>query len=376
MHPVLLARPTEHIVAFYRSNDFVAEQVASFISEGLAASEHVIVISTHRHWTAVTARLEEGGITYGRATSAGQLVMIEADEALDAVSVDGEVSVDRFRAMLAPLVKRGMKTRIYGDLVSLLAQRGDVDAAIAIERVGHELAHTQNIRVLCGYDVDGARPLTAVEMARIQETHDRSVVQDRLTPGSGARPSTSDHGEFHAVRFYESRHSLAGMVGQFLGEGFVAGLPAVVIATPEHLDGIKSVLTARFFDVARLEAAGDLIMVDAEATLARFMVDGMPDPAGFRDAVTPLIERASRGRKDCLIRAYGEMVDVLWKAGHTVAAVRLETLWNQLAQSHAFALLCGYSMGHFYKDAAHREICALHTHVSSDPAADSATAPQ
>ena len=113
-------------------------------------------------------------------------------------------------------------------------------------------------------------------------------------------------------------------------------------------------------------------MVDAEATLAQFMVDGMPNPARFRDAVTPLIERACRGRKDCVIRAYGGMVDVLWKAGHTVAAVRLETLWNQLAQSHAFALLCGYSMGHFYKDAAHQEICGLHTHVSSD-AADSAS---
>jgi hypothetical protein len=275
--------------------------------------------------------------------------------------------------MLAPLVKIGTRTRIYGELVSLLAQRGDVDAAIAVERLGHELAHAQHVRVLCGYHVDGARPVTAAEIARIQETHDRSILQDRVPPEGQARPSKSEYGQFHAVRFYESRQSLAKMVGQFLGEGFVAGLPAVVIATPEHLDAIKSVLTMRFFDVARLEAAGDLIMADAEATLARFMVDGMPDPARFRDAITPLIERACRGRKDCVIRAYGEMVDVLWKAGHTVAAVRLETLWNQLAQSHAFALLCGYSMGHFYKDAAHQEICGLHTHVSSDPATDSST---
>ena len=275
--------------------------------------------------------------------------------------------------MLAPLVKAGVKTRIYGELVSLLAQRGEVDAAVAVERLGHELAHTQKVQVLCGYHVDGPGPLTAAEVTRIQEAHDRTVVQDRSTSAQGSRPSTSEHGQFHAVRFYESRESLAGMVGQFLGEGFVAGLPAVVIATPAHLDSIKDVLTARYFDVTRLEAAGDLIMVDADATLAQSMLDGMPDAARFRNAVTPLIERACRGRKDCVIRAYGEMVDVLWKGGHTVAAVRLETLWNRLAQSHAFALLCGYSMGHFYKDAAHQEICGLHTHVSSDPTADSAT---
>ena len=372
MRPVLLARPTEHIVAFYRSDDFVVEQVALFISEGLAANEHVIAIATTRHWNAITARLDESGIAYGRATSAGQLVLIEADELLDTVAADGKVSVEKFGATLAPLIKPDRRTRIYGELVSLLAQRGEVDAAIAVERLGHELAHAQNIRVLCGYHVDGARPLTSAEITRIQETHDRSVLQDWPTPALQARPSKSEYGQFHAVRFYESRESLARMVGQFLGEGFVVGLPAVVIATPEHLDAIKDALTARFFDVGRLEAAGDLVMIDAEATLARFMVDGMPDPARFRDAVTPLIERACRGRKDCVIRAYGEMVDVLWKAGHTVAAVRLETLWNQLAQSHAFALLCGYSMGHFYKDAAHQEIRGLHTHASSDSGGDSA----
>jgi hypothetical protein len=66
------------------------------------------------------------------------------------------------------------------------------------------------------------------------------------------------------------------------------------------------------------------------------------------------------------------MVDVLWKDGQTAAAIRLETLWNQLAQTHSFALLCGYSMGNFYKDAAAREdICHQHTHVLSDTSNDS-----
>jgi hypothetical protein len=57
---------------------------------------------------------------------------------------------------------------------------------------------------------------------------------------------------------------------------------------------------------------------------------------------------------------------VLWQAGHTVAATRLEMLWNDLAQTHDFALLCGYSMGHFYKDAAAGDhVMKQHTHVVS-----------
>jgi DcmR-like sensory protein len=61
------------------------------------------------------------------------------------------------------------------------------------------------------------------------------------------------------------------------------------------------------------------------------------------------------------VRACGEMVDVLWKRNQTAAATRVEMLWNELAQSHDFSLLCGYSMGNFYKDAAQDDICRHHT---------------
>ena len=80
-------------------------------------------------------------------------------------------------------------------------------------------------------------------------------------------------------------------------------------------------------------------MVDAAEMLSRFMHDGMPDTKMFTDAMIPVIEQACRGRKDCVIRADGEMVNVLWQAGQTVAAIRLEMLWNQLAQTHSFVLL-------------------------------------
>jgi hypothetical protein len=57
------------------------------------------------------------------------------------------------------------------------------------------------------------------------------------------------------------------------------------------------------------------------------------------------------------------MVDVLWQDGLTAAAIALEMLWNQLAMTHDFSLLCGYAMGNFYKDAGMRDICAQHSHV-------------
>lgn len=177
-----------------------------------------------------------------------------------------------------------------------------------------------------------------------------------------ARPSTKS-GHFHAVRFYESPEALSRIVADFLGEGLGAGLPGIVIATPEHTMNIQEQLRARGFDLERLKETGDLTLRDASEELARFMVDGMPNPELFRNAMIPVIESVSRRRPNCVVRAYGEMVDVLWKAGHTIAATRLEMLWNELAQTHDFSLLCGYAMGSFYKDVAVEAICAEHTHL-------------
>jgi hypothetical protein len=180
---------------------------------------------------------------------------------------------------------------------------------------------------------------------------------------SGA-PQSSHRGPYHAVRFYENETSLALIVSEFLGEGLTASHPGIVVATDGQRAGILRELEAKGFDVAQLQRAGDLVLLDAEATLNLFMADGKPDAARFKDVMCEVLRRACHGRSACAVRIYGEMVDVLWKQGRHDAALKLEMLWNQLAGSEAFSLLCGYTMGSFYKDIHYGEICRQHTHVS------------
>ena len=62
------------------------------------------------------------------------------------------------------------------------------------------------------------------------------------------------------------------------------------------------------------------------------------------------------------------MVDLLWQRGNADAAIRLEILWNQLASHYEFSLMCGYAVGHFYKETRDPrcvEVCAQHSHVLS-----------
>ena len=171
---------------------------------------------------------------------------------------------------------------------------------------------------------------------------------------------------FHAVRFYKDAESLCGIVRDFLVEGFSDGNPAIVITTPAHRQMLVRLLGERGLDANRLQAGGQLFLLDAAEQLATFMVDGVPNASLFRSSIIPVIQQASGGRRDCMVRAYGEMVDVLWKAGETTAATRLETLWNDLARTQSFSLLCGYAMGNFYKDSAVEEICNHHSHVMSE----------
>ena len=167
----------------------------------------------------------------------------------------------------------------------------------------------------------------------------------------------------HAVKFYGTDDSLFTTVAGFLAEGLIARQPAIIIATAPHREAIVEHLCGRLIDCPAAIRRGDLLLLDADDTLGLFMVNGMPDRELFEQSVGQLVQRTLTGRPD-VMRAYGEMVDVLWKQGQTEAAIALEILWNRLAHKHNFALLCGYAMGSFYKQSKHLEdVCSQHSHV-------------
>lgn len=173
--------------------------------------------------------------------------------------------------------------------------------------------------------------------------------------------------QHHLVQFYNDDDRLCRIVAGFLADGIVAGDPALVIATGAHREGIASALSARPIDVERARRSGDLVLVDARETLDAVTAGRDIDPARFTEVVGGLVERMRADRPSAVLRAYGELVDLLWQAGRADAAVQVEMLWNKLAQTHRFTLLCGYSMGHFYKQVQrYEEIRGLHTRVLDD----------
>jgi hypothetical protein len=162
------------------------------------------------------------------------------------------------------------------------------------------------------------------------------------------------HGD-HIVQTYQDPAFLADAVAEYLGSGLRRGEAAIVIARPQHV--------ARFQEKLGTPAdRGQLIILDAEETLARFMADGMPQWNAFHEVIGGLIAQVRLQYP--AVRAYGEMVDILWQEGKREAAIRLEEFWNELTRLQTFSLFCAYAMDHL--DPASysglESVCRTHTH--------------
>jgi hypothetical protein len=195
---------------------------------------------------------------------------------------------------------------------------------------------------------------------------------------SGATSTGGHASGGHVVQFYEHNDFLIGAVADYLAEGLIAGQPCVVIASEHHREAFVARLRAKGFDLDLLTSSGRLELLDAHETLAEFMIVNSPSPQRFNAVVGGLLARVSRSHGNATVRAYGEMVDVLWDSANSVGALRLEELWNSLTETHDFTLFCAYAMGHFYKAGSAeslRAICERHTHVQPvEPATETLAA--
>jgi anti-sigma regulatory factor (Ser/Thr protein kinase) len=178
---------------------------------------------------------------------------------------------------------------------------------------------------------------------------------------------TDDHGTAHAdhrVHFFDSDDGLVDAVSGYLSAAVLDGDSVIIIATPGHRARFEEALSGAGIDLAAVVDGGRLELLDAAETLARFTVDGHPDGAAFDAVVGQLVrDSAAEGRP---VRAYGEMVALLWAAGDVAGAMELERLWNRLGEQLPFALFCAYP-AHLFTDSAAAEafagVCHLHTEV-------------
>ena len=141
----------------------------------------------------------------------------------------------------------------------------------------------------------------------------------------------------HAVCFYERDSDLIGRVAAYLTAGEADAGASIVIATEEHRRVFELTLEKAGIDAEKAQKLGTYIALDASVTLSQICVDGRVDGEAFGSVVGGLVRQVARTGRP--IRAYGEMVSLLWEAGDVMATIELERLWNDLRREVAFSLL-------------------------------------
>jgi PAS domain S-box-containing protein len=169
-----------------------------------------------------------------------------------------------------------------------------------------------------------------------------SSLNVEFVPSLAHTPSHTEDG--HVVQLYAEDGFLIDVLSRFVGGALAGGDAAVVIATNSHRTELERGLSANGVDTDKAAIQGRYIVLDAIETLPKVTVKGLVDEDRFRETIGGALVKAenSVARKQGRVAVFGELVALLWAAGEPAEAIRVEQLWNDLANSHSFSLLCAY----------------------------------
>jgi signal transduction histidine kinase len=146
-----------HIVQFYEDSEFLFDVVARFLEAGFQAGEPVVVIATEEHRAGFEARLKAKGVDLERAREDGRFVCLDARATLAKLMVGGLPDWSRVQRLLGEVLDKshrvgaGARVRAYGEMVDLLLQARNPQAALLLEEQWNELGKAYPFSLLCAY---------------------------------------------------------------------------------------------------------------------------------------------------------------------------------------------------------------------------------
>jgi PAS domain S-box-containing protein len=150
-----------HVVHFYAEEASLLEALSRFIGAALGAGDSAIVIATPDHQHRLAQRLQGGGLDTEKLVELGRYISLDAAETLSNVMVDGMPDQARFNQVMKSVITRAEATvegteprlALYGEMVALLWEERKLDAALKLEELWNDLAHSYLFSLRCGYPI-------------------------------------------------------------------------------------------------------------------------------------------------------------------------------------------------------------------------------
>lgn len=154
------AAPHDHLVGIYEDARQLVDGVVDLVAPGLAAGESAVVVATELHTRGVVSQLRELGTDVDAALREERLLLVDAAELLATFRTADGPDRQHFRGQVGALLERSTATaatgrvRVFGEMVRLLWEEGDVAGALVLEDLWNELLWGRGATLLCGYPAD------------------------------------------------------------------------------------------------------------------------------------------------------------------------------------------------------------------------------
>ena len=147
---------SEHVVQLFDETESLVASVATYLREGWRRGDNLLIVARPGHWALTSGELEAIGCPVVDLIASGRLVALDAATTMAAFIVNDDPSEEKFSSTVGELVgrlaaKSGIGLTIYGEMVDILAARGNFVAAERLEAFWNVLAGRHSFRLLCGY---------------------------------------------------------------------------------------------------------------------------------------------------------------------------------------------------------------------------------
>ena len=169
-----------HDVSFYDDRSTLESCIVKYAVEGLDADETVVLIISSSSLPVVREAISAHVGDRGRR---GVLLLFDADATLASVTTRDGFDWPAVTALAGNVVADALAAsrpvRLFGEMVAILWQRGEMQHAMDLERLWHELGHKHGFDVLCAYPtVATTLPGAASPINAMCALHDDTVSID------------------------------------------------------------------------------------------------------------------------------------------------------------------------------------------------------
>jgi anti-sigma regulatory factor (Ser/Thr protein kinase) len=184
-----------HAVQFYREDAELYDTVGTYVAEGIRDGGVSIMVTRAARREGFDEALVTAGVDPVAACEDGRLLSFDAATMLARITRGGRLDPAAFLATAGAAVRRAAESRrpvrVYGEMVSLLWNAGDVIGAIELETLCNELLREVGFSMLCSYhgesltDDSHADALSAV--CRLHSAVLGNFPNDASSPGAARR---------------------------------------------------------------------------------------------------------------------------------------------------------------------------------------------